>query len=133
MFRFHKVGWCYPGLSTEAEIYLWKSVGIGSLTYSMDCINLTRKHLQDPESAQGCLVKQSLGLSKFCHHTSLLKALNINCVCNIVLCDTVSLVRRISQLDSPARDLLTCLLSRPRAFEIWTGTLGLQALDAIRI
>ena len=111
MFRFHKVGWCYPGLSTEAKTYLWQSVGICSLTYGMDCINLTRKNLQELESAQGCLVKQSLGLSKFSHHTSLVKALNINCVRNIVFCDTASLVRRISQTDSPARDLLSFQLS----------------------
>ena len=57
-------------------------------------------------------MKRSLGLSKFSHHSKLLEALNIPKVSDSINNMTVSLWKRIFNVDSPVRDLCTCFLSK---------------------
>ena len=64
------------------------------------------------ESAQGKLIKQSLGLSKLSHNTALLKALNIEQIEDIVNRNVLSLYSRIVNVESPARRLMQHLLPR---------------------
>ncbi|KAK2179942.1 hypothetical protein NP493_466g05011 [Ridgeia piscesae] len=62
------------------------------------------------ESVQGRLIKQSLGLSKLSHNTSLLKALNIEKIEDIVNRNVLSLYNRIFKVESPARRLMKYFL-----------------------
>ena len=64
------------------------------------------------ESAQGKLIKQSLGLSKLSHNTALLKALNIEKMEDIVNRNVLSLHNKIFKMERPARRLMQHLLSR---------------------
>ena len=59
------------------------------------------------ESAQGSLIKQCIGLSKRSHHTALLRALYIDPISDVVKRDTISLAGRLSQVQSPLRNLFT--------------------------
>ena len=60
------------------------------------------------ESAQGKLIKQSLGLSKVSHNT----ALNIEKIEDIVNRNVLSLYNRIFKVECPARRLIQHVLSR---------------------
>ncbi|KAK2177247.1 hypothetical protein NP493_610g00002 [Ridgeia piscesae] len=51
------------------------------------------------ESVQGRLINQSLGLSKLSHNTTLLKALNIEKIEDIVNRNVLSLYNRIFKVD----------------------------------
>ena len=64
------------------------------------------------ESAQGRLIKQSLGLSKLSHNTALRKTLYIEKFEDIVNRNILSLYNRIFKVESPARRLMQHLLSR---------------------
>ena len=57
-------------------------------------------------------MKRSLGLSKFSHHSKLPEALNIPKVSDSINNMTISLWKRIFDVDSPARDLCICFLSK---------------------
>ena len=107
MYRYYNTGWCYPGLSTNTKMYLWESVGVPALTYGMDCVYLSKSNLKKLESAQGSLIKQCIGLSKRSHHTALLRALHIDPISDVVKRDTISLAGRLSQVQSPLRNLFT--------------------------
>ena len=64
------------------------------------------------ESAQGKLIKQSIGLSKLSHNTALLKALNIEKIEHVVKINVLSLYNIIVKVESPARRLMQHLMSR---------------------
>ena len=63
------------------------------------------------ESAQGRLIKRSLGLSKRSHNTALLKALHIENVEDIINRNVFSLYNRIFKGEIPAHRLVQHLLS----------------------
>ena len=70
------IGYCYPGLSTEVKVHLWKTVGLPSLLYGMENLELRAKDLREPEKLQSSIVKRTTGLPLRCHHTHLLNAVN---------------------------------------------------------
>ena len=57
-------------------------------------------------------MKRSLGLCKYSHHSKLLEALNIQKVSDAINNMTISLWKRIFNVDSPVRDLCMCFLSK---------------------
>ena len=88
----------------------------------------TATQMRQLESVQGRLIKQSLGLSKLSHNTTLLKGLNIEKIEDIVNRNVLSLYNRIFKVESPARRLLQHLLSR----FIWYGkTIPGSLLDRV--
>ena len=111
MYRYYSVGWRYPGLSTETKSYLWKTTGVPSLTYGLDCISLSNANLKMLETTQGNLIKQSIGLSKRSRHSKLLKALDIPTISQMIIQDTLSLVHRINAVNCPTRQLFAFEMS----------------------
>ena len=85
--------------------YLWKAIGVPSLTYGMNCVSLSTQNIASLESAQGTTIKHILGLSKFAHHTRLLKALQIPRVKDVIMQDTLNLASRICLVKSPLKSL----------------------------
>ena len=82
------------------------------LTYCLECMSSTAIQMRRLESAQGRLIKQSIGLSKLSHNTALLKTLNIEKIEDIVNRNVLSLYNRIFKVESPARGLMQHLMSR---------------------
>ena len=80
----------------------------------MEVMFLSDKLLKKLESFQGSLMKRSLGLSKFSDHSKLVEALNIPKVSDSILVNnmTISLWKRIFNVNSPVRDLCICFLSK---------------------
>ena len=95
-------------------MYLYESVCLPTLLFGMEIMCLSDKLIKKLESFQGSLMKRSLGLSKFSHHSKLLEALNIPKVSDSINNMTISLWKRIFNVGSPARDLCRpiCFLSK---------------------
>ena len=102
----------YPGATPDVQAYLYKCICQPTLTYGLECMGSTAIQMRRLESAQGKLIKQSLGLSKLSHNTALLKTLNIEKIDDIVNRNVLSLYNRIFKVESPARRLMQHLLSR---------------------
>ena len=77
-----------PRTLTRSEIFLWKAIGVPSLTYGMNSVSLSAQNIASLESAQGTTIKHNLRLSKVACHTRLLKALQIPLVKDVIMQDT---------------------------------------------
>ncbi len=69
----------YPGAASDvkAYIYIWKSMCQPILLTGSGCMLLGKLGKQKLETSEPNSVKQCLGLSKLCHSTDLLLALNV--------------------------------------------------------
>ena len=105
-------GKLYPGTTPDVQAYLYECIYQPTLTYGLECMSSTAIQMRRLEFVQGTVIKQSIGLSKRSHNTSLLKALNIDKVEDIVIINVLSLYNRIFKVESPARRLVQHLLSR---------------------
>ena len=95
----------YLGLPTDIKSHMWKTVCCPTLLYGMEAISLSKIAFKNIESTRGSLIKLSLGLSKYSHHSKILTALNVSrCVEAINNCK-INLWRRIFKVDSPLRNL----------------------------
>ena len=98
-------GMSYPGLPTGIKSHLWKTVCCPTLLCGIESVSLSKIQFKNIESTQGSLIKQSLGLSKYSHHSKILKAVNVSrCVETINNC-RINLLKRIFKVDSPLRNL----------------------------
>ena len=112
LYRYSGEGVCYPGLASDTKAYVWTMVGVPTLTYGCDCINLSDSDLHKLESTQATVIKSLVGISKRSHSSAILQALNIPKVRNIIKHDVCSLLRRICIISSPVRDLTLFHLSK---------------------
>ena len=80
MYSLNSIGFCYPGLNTSSKVHLYKTICHPTLSYGMDSLNVKNKCIKQLESTQGCVIKQVCGLNKRAHHSSLLRALDIESV-----------------------------------------------------
>ena len=78
----------------------------------METVTLSETLTRELESLQGFLIKRSLGLSKYSHHTKLLQAMNIPSVGDTIKLMTVSLWKRTFKVDSPLRNLCLFFISK---------------------
>ncbi len=118
-YGLSNVGMCETSLSAMVKSYLWKSVCSPSLLYGVECLPLTEKDRQQIDSAMGSMIKQSLRLSKFSHHSHLLQAMNIEPVSHSINTRITKLFAKSLSGSSPHRSLCTYLLSK----YIYTGTI----------
>ena len=61
MYSLSNIGMCYPGLNTSSKTHLFRTVCKPSLMYGVACINTTKKHLNNLNSAQGFIIKNVCG------------------------------------------------------------------------
>ena len=70
----------------------------------MEAVSLSKIPFKNNESTQSSLIKQSLGLRKYSHHSKILTAVNVSrCVGTIINC-RINLWRRIFKVNSPLRN-----------------------------
>ena len=105
MYAYSSAGIQYPGLHASVKSYIWKSVGVPTLLFGMECIPLSLTDINKLSSIQGCTVKNVLGLGKRNHHSNVLNSLGIPQVKDVIKNSTISLYYRIFQISSPARDI----------------------------
>jgi len=92
-FGLQGSGMLYPGLDTDVNAHLWRTMCCPTLTYGTDC-------LDKMESQQGTLVKQCIDVSKRNHHTTILNALEIQPLQTVIRQQTISLFSRMCNLTS---------------------------------
>ena len=123
-YSLSSAGMLYPGATTTVKTYLYNHICQPTLTYGIECMNLTENDIVNLDSAQGKLIKQSLGLNKRSHNTQLLQAMNVKKARELNVKKCTSLFNRIGQVASPTRSLLLYFLSRFILYgEIIPGTL----------
>ena len=105
------IGMWYPGLPTDVKCHLCRSICVPSLVYGFDAISINTSLQLKLESVQGSLIKQSLELYKTCHFTSLLKALDIKPIREVVDNRRLCLFNQIFMSDSPANVLNSYMLT----------------------
>ena len=105
-------GMLYPGATPDVQAYLYKCICQPALTYRLECMGSTAIQMRRLESAQGNLIKQSIGLRKLSHNTALLKTLHIEKIEDIVNRNVISLYSIIVKVECPAHRLMQHLLYR---------------------
>ena len=103
MLGLTSIGMSYPGLAADVKAYLWNSIGAPTMLYGMDSILLSNKALNKLKSTQGSIIKKAMGFYKRSHHSSLLQAMKIPPVTDLINRSTGNLFHRIFQVESPAR------------------------------
>ena len=111
-FSLDSSGMAYPGLPVDIKAHMWNSICRPTLTYGLETVTLSETLTRELESLQGFLIKRSLGLSKYSHHTKLLQAMNIPSVGDTIKLMTVSLWKRTFKVDSPLRNLCSFFISK---------------------
>ena len=103
MYSLVSAGCSYPGLSTDAKVYMWKTIGRSTLTYNMETLSINKSQLKKIESVQGTAIKRMLGIPIMNHHSNILQAVNVTSLQNIINNNTLSLWRRIFTSESPTK------------------------------
>ena len=76
----------------------------------MDSIPINKSELAKLEAFQGQCIKSAIGVGKRSHHSNLLSALDIPTLANVIAHYNLSLLYRICQTDTPARDIVLYML-----------------------
>ena len=119
------------GISPSVKAYLWKSVGVPSLVYALGTCNINQSDLKRLESFQGTVIKNSMYLGKQCHHSALLKALEVPSIESLIEKQRIGLLKRAFRVKSPYTDLVIELISKYIVTGIATrGTLIGQLVES---
>ena len=95
------IGCCYPGLSTEVKVHLWKTIGLPSLLYGRKNLELRARNLRELEKWQSSIVKRTTGFPLRCHHTQLLDSVNLQKPHFYIQNSLLYLWNRMFLVDSP--------------------------------
>ena len=111
-YSLSDIGLAYPGLSMDVKVYLWRTVCQPVITYGFDAICTSKADLDRLQSTQGSLIKRAIGLGNRSHHSSVLQALDIKPICQMVENKTVRSFANFMSYDSPTRDITSYLMSK---------------------
>ena len=111
-FGLGEIGMSNPRVSPEVKSHLWRSICSPTLSYGLECIDLTSKDSKRLESLQGTLIKGCVGIGKRSHSSSLLSAMRVPSVGEIRKQKTVTLLHDICRVPGPANDLCMELLKQ---------------------
>ena len=104
-----RLSWLFYKLS---KVHIYGTVCHPTLIYGMDSLNSNNKCIKQLESTQGCIIKQVCGLNKRAHHSSLLRALEVEPVKTGIDKSTILLYNRLCVVDSPTRNLYMFMLRK---------------------
>ena len=105
------VGMTYPGLSSEAKSYIWKSLGAPIMSYAIDSIPFSTSNARKLSGAQGTILKRVMGIPNRSHHSKLLEAMDVPKITEVIKHNTLTLYNRIFKCECPAKEVQTRFLS----------------------
>jgi hypothetical protein len=108
-YSLRDAGFCYPGTNTDVKTYMWNTICKPVLLYGCESISLSKKDITALESAQGNIIKQSIGLSKCCQSTNILQAMYIKKIKDELVNNTLSLWKRVFAANCTLRRLCSYL------------------------
>ena len=82
-YNLQNISMSYPGATSDVKAYIWKAMCQPILLYGSDCMQLGKLGKQKLETSQSNLLKRCLELSKRCHSTGVLRALNVKSIANL--------------------------------------------------
>ena len=88
-----------PNCAPDVKSHLWRTICSPTLTYGLECLKLSARDLHRLESLQGTLIKSSVGIGKRSHSTSLIDAMVVPRVKDILKQKTVSLFKDICRVE----------------------------------
>jgi hypothetical protein len=109
-YKIQCAGMYRNGASPNIVAYLWRAALQPVLLYGSECLVLRNNDVNEMEKFQARIIKCSLGLSKFCRNTPLLKALHIKCVRGIIQSNTVNLLKSVLSGSSLAMSFYSHML-----------------------
>ena len=109
-FGLREIGITNPTVQPDVKSHLWRTICSPTLTYGLECLKLSARDLHRLESLQGTLIKSSVDIGKRSHSTSLLDAMAVPRVKDILKQKTVSLFKDICRVEGPASDICLELL-----------------------
>lgn len=112
MFSLQELGVTYPGLNTDVKMYLWNTMGVPTMLYGAEAINLCHNDVNKMASCQGTNVKRCLGIPKRSHHSLLSQAVNVKPIEETLNNRMLSLFHRIFNVESPTKILNLYFVSR---------------------
>lgn len=104
-FSLGEIGMTNHRVTPDVKSHLWRTICSPTLSYGIECLNISPTELKRLESFQGTLVKNCIGIGKRSHSSSLLSAMQIPSVYDILKQRTMSLLYNICQVPGPASDL----------------------------
>ena len=110
-FSLKDAGIMDKSLNPQTKAYLWNTVCSPTLLYGMECSHLKKNDLLALDSLQGYCIKLCFNLGKRSHHSRLVQALGLKRASDQISHNSISLLHRIGQTDTRARDLVTFMLS----------------------
>ncbi len=110
-FGLSDIGMIHPHVSPQVKGHLWRSICTPTLSYGLECLPITKAQLVKLESFQGKLVKQCLSIGKRSHNTSLLAAMDIPKVAEVISQKHVTLLHNSCKVAGPAMDIHCELLA----------------------
>ena len=111
MYSMSEQGCCYPGLSSEVKVHLFKTIGQPTLLYGLEALPSNKGDFKSLNSCQASCVKRMLGFQQRTHHSNLLTAVNIQKVESMITRNTETLWRKAFQIDSALRSICALSLS----------------------
>jgi hypothetical protein len=104
------IGMTHHKVAPDVKSHLWRTICSPTLSYGLECLNISTGELKRLESLQGTLVKNSIGIGKRSRNSSLLSAMKITNMSTVIKQKTVSLLYNICQVPGPASDLCVELI-----------------------
>jgi hypothetical protein len=129
-YSLQAAGMCYKALETNTKVHLWKTVCLPTLLYGCDALKIDKSDLNRLNSIQGTLMKNALGIGKRSHHSSLIQALHLDNISEVINWNTLCLFYRSFRLASPLRTMCNFLLSKYITVgKVYKGTLLSKIID----
>jgi len=99
-----------PDMSPKIKADIWSTICRPSLMYGCATMSIGKGKLKEMETCQSKLIKQSLRISKLCHTSKLLNAMNINKVERSLHSQTLTLFASIMKNTSAATNFYLDLI-----------------------
>ena len=114
MGALHSVGMFSDCLSVKRKIDIYKVMVRSTLLYAADCTQYTLDQIKRIVSSETMMIKQALGVHKYCHNTQLFRALEIDYLPDRLNLIKLGFIMRI--IEQPfTRELLYTLLNNMEA------------------
>lgn len=111
-YSLQDTGMAYPGADVTVKTHIWKTICQPVLLYGMECTHLSATSMQQLETSQGNLIKQSLGLCKIARTSHLLHSMGIYNISDMVKKRYTTLYRSLFSLDNSCTMLNVNMLSQ---------------------
>ena len=129
-YSLGEIGMTNSKVSPTVKSHLWRTICSPTLSYGLECLHISPREMKSLDSFQGTLIKGSLHIGKRSRSSSLMSAMEIPGMIDLLKQKTLSLLYNICQVPGPASDI--CLELAQQYIRTGTcvpGTLIARVID----